>query len=73
MGKAIQYENPSISKHEQIEYEIRHGHPMTWFRYHKYTDITKFLQYLNRKYPDYLELIHIGRSFEGRPLIVAKV
>ena len=72
MEKAIQYENPKISKRELIEMARSQGHPLSWYRYHRYNDIVKFLEYLQRKYPEIVELHHIGRSFEGRPLIVAK-
>lgn len=47
--------------------------PMTWYRYHNFEDIAIYLDYLQLTYPDLVELIHIGRSFEGRPLMVAKV
>lgn len=33
----------------------------------------KFMEYLHRKYPKYVELIHIGQSYEGRHLIIAKI
>lgn len=71
--KAILYANPKMSKSERIDMARSQGHPMTWYRYHKYDDIIKFMEYLQRKHPKYVELIHIGRSFEGRPLIIAKV
>lgn len=44
-----------------------------FFRYHRYDDIIKFMEYLHRQYPKYVELIHIGQSFEGRHLIIAKI
>lgn len=31
------------------------------------------MEYLHRQYPKYVELIHIGQSFEGRHLIIAKI
>lgn len=62
-----------MSRREKLEMEITQEHPMSWYRYHRYNDIMKFLEYLQRKYPSSVELIHIGRSFEGRPLIVVKV
>ncbi|KXJ72626.1 uncharacterized protein LOC109432959 [Aedes albopictus] len=73
LGQAILYENPKMTRREQIEIEVLHGHPLTWYRYHRYADLTKFMNYLGRRFPKNVELIHIGRSFEGRPLTVVKV
>ncbi|EDS28919.1 carboxypeptidase A1 [Culex quinquefasciatus] len=73
LGQAILYENPKMTRREQIEVEVLTGHPLTWYRYHRYGDIVKFMNYLGRKFPRNVELIHIGRSFEGRPLTVVKV
>lgn len=73
LEQAIKYENPVLSRRQKVELEAMQGHPMTWHRYHDYEDITMFVDYLKRKYADIVELIHIGRSFEGRPLVVVKV
>ena len=73
LGRAILYENPKLTRREQIETELLQGHPLTWYRYHRFTDISKFLNYLQRKNPRNVELVYIGRSFEGRPLTVAKI
>lgn len=73
LAKAIQYENPPMTIRQKIELDLEQGHPMTWFRYHEYEDITRFLDYLQHNFPTIVELIHIGRSFEGRPLVIAKV
>lgn len=73
LKKAIKYENPTMSRRRKFELELENGHPMTWYRYHEYDDITKFMDYLQRTYPEIVELIHIGRSYEGRPLTVVKV
>lgn len=73
LEKAIKYENPVMSRRQRFELEREQGHPMTWFRYHNFEDIAIFMDYLQLTYPDMVELIHIGRSFEGRPLIVVKV
>ncbi|EJY57807.1 AAEL017115-PA [Aedes aegypti] len=73
LGQAIQYENPKMTRREQIEIEVLNGHPLTWYRYHRYADLTKFMNYLGRRFAKNVELIHIGRSFEGRPLTVVKV
>lgn len=71
--KAIKYENPIMSKRQKIELEKEQGHPMTWFRYHSFEDIAIYLDHLQITYPNIVELIHIGRSFEGRPLIIIKI
>lgn len=73
LEKAIQFANPRTTKRQRIENQLLVGHPLTWYRYHRYADITKFLDHLQRKYSRAVELIDIGRSFEGRPLMVAKV
>ncbi|XP_065090390.1 uncharacterized protein LOC135711464 [Ochlerotatus camptorhynchus] len=73
LGQAILYENPKMTRREQIEMEVLNGHPLTWYRYHRYGDVVKFMNYLARRFPKNVELIHIGRSFEGRPLTVVKV
>ncbi|XP_055525042.1 uncharacterized protein LOC129718357 [Wyeomyia smithii] len=73
LGQAILYENPKMTRREQIENEVLHGHPLTWYRYHRYGDIVKFLNYLGRRFPRNVELIHIGRSYEARPLTVVRV
>ena len=33
----------------------------------------KFFNFIQRKYPKLVNLIHIGRSYEGRPLVIIKV
>lgn len=71
--KAINYENPKLSMIEKLEIHQTHGHPLTWYRYHDYDDIILFMEYQHRKYPLNVELIHIGRSFEGRPLVIVKI
>ncbi|KFB42522.1 AGAP000539-PA-like protein [Anopheles sinensis] len=73
LGRAIAYENPRMTRREQIENEVLHGHPMTWFRYHRYADIVKYLDYLGRRHSQQVRLLHIGRSYEGRPLTVVRV
>lgn len=73
LEKAIQYENPKITKREQIELTKEQGHPLSWYRYHNYEDIVLFLECMQRKHSGIVQLMHIGRSFEGRPLIIAKV
>ncbi|KAG7307222.1 hypothetical protein JYU34_007379, partial [Plutella xylostella] len=73
LQKAIMYENPRLSKKQRIELEQLRGHPMTWRRYHRYADILRYLEYLQHSYADLVELIPLGRSSEGLPLVAVKV
>ncbi|XP_050075305.1 uncharacterized protein LOC126562763 [Anopheles maculipalpis] len=73
VGQAIAYENPRMTRREQMQLELRNGHPLTWYRYHRYGDIVKFMHYLQRRYPQRVQLLHIGRSYEGRPVTVVRV
>jgi hypothetical protein len=70
---AIEYSNPKLSKREQFEAETKSGHPLTFHRYHSHYDMQKFLEFIKRKYPENVDLIHIGSSYEGRPLTVVKI
>lgn len=56
-----------------MELESTRGHPLTWRRYHRYADMLRYMEYLSLKYPEMVELIPLGRSSQGMPLIVAKV
>ncbi|CAH0701843.1 unnamed protein product [Spodoptera exigua] len=73
LQKAITYENPRLSKKQRLELEQLRGHPMTWRRYHRYADILRYLEYLQHSHSDLVELIPLGRSSEGLPLVAVKV
>ncbi|XP_022820035.1 zinc carboxypeptidase A 1-like isoform X2 [Spodoptera litura] len=73
LQKAITYENPRLSKKQRLELEQLRGHPMTWRRYHRYADILRYLEYLQHSHSDLVELIPLGVSSEGLPLIAVKV
>ncbi|XP_037295697.1 carboxypeptidase A4 [Manduca sexta] len=73
LQKAITYENPRLSKKQRIELEKIRGHPMTWRRYHRYADILRYLDYLQHSYPDLVELVRLGLSSEGLPLVAVKI
>ncbi|XP_052900023.1 uncharacterized protein LOC128306528 [Anopheles moucheti] len=73
VGQAIAYENPRLTRREQMEMELLQGHPLTWYRYHRYGDIVKFVHHLQRRHPRHVQLLHIGRSYEGRPVTVVRV
>ncbi|XP_043659148.1 uncharacterized protein LOC122623852 [Drosophila teissieri] len=76
VGKAIAYE---LTKEDYLQ-TTRPSKPrptapppMTWNRYHNHDEIVKYLETVRMRHPQLVELIHIGRSFEGRPLIVVKI
>ncbi|XP_073943494.1 carboxypeptidase B-like isoform X2 [Choristoneura fumiferana] len=73
LQKAISYENPRLSKKQRLELEQLRGHPMTWRRYHRYADILRYLEYLQHLHSDLVELVPLGRSSEGLPLVAVKV
>lgn len=66
--KAIKYENPPL-RYNMMSTE----HPLTWYHYHRFSDILKFLEYLQRNFPRNVELIPIGSSYEGMPLVIVKI
>lgn len=68
LEKAINYENPPL-RYNMMSAE----HPLTWYHYHRYSDILKFLEYLQRNFPRNVELIPIGSSYEGMPLVVVNI
>ncbi|KAH8244901.1 hypothetical protein KR032_002103 [Drosophila birchii] len=80
VGKAIAYER---SKEDYLHTTHRPSKQqpsratippsMTWNRYHNHDEIVKYLETVRMRHPQLVELIHIGRSYEGRPLIVVKI
>ncbi|XP_075969530.1 carboxypeptidase A4-like isoform X2 [Anticarsia gemmatalis] len=73
LQKAITYENPRLSKKQRLELEQMRGHPMTWRRYHRYADIIRYLEYLQHSYSDLVEIVPLGHSSEGLPLVAVKI
>ncbi|CAG9783705.1 unnamed protein product [Diatraea saccharalis] len=73
LQKAVTYENPKLSKKQRLELEHLRGHPMTWRRYHRYADILRYLEFLQHSHSDLVELVPLGRSSEGLPLVAVKV
>nr|XP_016923793.1 uncharacterized protein LOC108005131 [Drosophila suzukii] len=76
VGKAIAYE---LTKEDYL-HTTRPSKPrptvpppMNWNRYHNHDEIIKYLETVRMRHPQLVELIHIGRSYEGRPLIVVKI
>ncbi|CAG4909743.1 unnamed protein product [Colias eurytheme] len=73
LQKAISYENPKLSKKQRLELVQLRGHPMTWRRYHRYADIMRYYEYLQHLHSDVVELVPLGRSSEGLPLVAVKI
>ncbi|XP_052750579.1 carboxypeptidase A2-like isoform X2 [Galleria mellonella] len=73
LQKAIVLENPKFSKKERLEANKVFGHPMSWRRYHRYADILRYLDYLQHAYGELVELIMLGNSSEGLPLVAVKI
>jgi hypothetical protein len=44
--------------------------PITFEKYHGYTEIVGYLKAVNKAYPDITEVIEIGKSFQQRPIYV---
>lgn len=83
VGKAIAYEKSKEDhfftttqkpkKKNQNRYANKPQPAMTWMRYYEFEDIVTYMESMRMRYPQLVELIHIGRSYEGRPLIVMKI
>uniref|UniRef100_A0A1I8M855 Peptidase M14 domain-containing protein n=1 Tax=Musca domestica TaxID=7370 RepID=A0A1I8M855_MUSDO len=86
VGKAIAYEKSKEDylltttqspkkRHNTNRFANNNNKPlaMTWMRYYEFDDIVTYLENMRMRYPQLVELIHIGRSYEGRPLIVMKI
>ncbi|TMW47369.1 hypothetical protein DOY81_007542 [Sarcophaga bullata] len=83
VGKAIAYEKTKEDyfftttqkpkKHQNKIPSAAITAGITWRRYYEYDDIIKYLETMRMRFPHLVELIHIGRSYEGRPLIVMKI
>ncbi|XP_023248304.1 carboxypeptidase A2-like [Copidosoma floridanum] len=73
LEKAIKSQNPRMPKERRQDLFSSQGHAMTWKRYHRFKDVMGYLDYLASKYPQIVEVVSIGKSFEGRPLKIVKV
>ncbi|XP_055370705.1 uncharacterized protein LOC129605151 [Condylostylus longicornis] len=76
LGKAIAYEkekqnltSTSNSKKKLHAFSNR----FSWTKYHNYDEIVRFIENLQVQNNEIVELFHIGRSYEGRPLIIVKI
>lgn len=80
VGKAIAYERtkehylyttPPSAKRPTKQPQMTPA--MTWNKYYEHDDILHYLETMRMRHTQLIELIHIGRSYEGRPLIVVKI
>ena len=46
---------------------------MSFKNYKSFSKMFNYMQCLAKSYPSFIELIEIGQSYEGRPLVVLKV
>ncbi|CAB3376148.1 Hypothetical predicted protein [Cloeon dipterum] len=73
LQKMIEAANPRMTKERRDALKNEVGHSLTWRRYHRYTDILGYMDYLKRKYPDMVSVIKIGKSTRGLSLRVLKI
>ncbi|CAG7729391.1 unnamed protein product [Allacma fusca] len=58
---------------ERSQTSVRQTETMTWTSYHRLATIHAWEDSLASNYPDLVEVLDIGKSFEGRPLRVIKI
>ncbi len=46
---------------------------MTWTRYHRIGDINAWMRRLALDHPDLVQVLELGQTSEGRPILLAKV
>jgi hypothetical protein len=46
---------------------------MTWSEYHSLDTIYAFLRELEDLFPDRIQIVEIGQTYEKRPILVAKI
>lgn len=82
VGKAIAYEQAQEQFHfnaamrpfkNKKNQQKQQAMTMSWHKYYEYDDIITHLEMLRMRHPQLIELIHIGRSYEGRPLVIVKI
>lgn len=82
VGKAIVYEQAQEQFHfnaamrpfkKNKNQQKQQAMTMSWHKYYEYDDIITHLEILRMRHPQLVELIHIGRSYEGRPLVIVKI
>ncbi|XP_064115651.1 carboxypeptidase B-like [Macrobrachium nipponense] len=58
---------------EIIGFSPKTPHSMTWDKYHSTEDMYDYMSWLEIHYPNLVTIIDIGKSFENRSLLVAKI
>ncbi|KZS08436.1 Carboxypeptidase B [Daphnia magna] len=66
----INDENP---KANSSSFDTKAAHKMDWISYHRLDDIYGYLNYLAATYPNLVELINIGTSYENRSLYLVRI
>ncbi|XP_046653362.1 carboxypeptidase B-like [Daphnia pulicaria] len=66
----INDENPNLNA---SSYNTKAAHKMDWMSYHRLDDIYGYLNYLAETYPNLVQLINIGASYENRTLYVVRI
>ncbi|KAI9553881.1 hypothetical protein GHT06_019151 [Daphnia sinensis] len=70
LQSAINDENPNANSNL---FETKAAHKMDWTSYHRLDDIYGYLNYLAATYPNLVELINIGTSYENRTLYLVRI
>ncbi|XP_057376006.1 carboxypeptidase B-like [Daphnia carinata] len=70
LQSAINDENPNASS---SSLGTKAAHNMDWTSYHRLDDIYGYLNYLAVTYPNLVELINVGTSYENRSLYLVRI
>ncbi|KAI9553939.1 hypothetical protein GHT06_019210 [Daphnia sinensis] len=70
---SIAKENPAGPSFARSQTGSSGQHRLTWDRYHRLSDINSYLEYLKEAHPDWIEVMPIGKSSQGRPIHVIKL
>ncbi|XP_071439408.1 carboxypeptidase B-like [Hetaerina americana] len=73
LQQMISMQNPKMTKDQRDILRSQVGHSMTFKRYHRYSDMLKYIEHLSIAHPQLVQIINIGKSSEGLPLKVVKV
>lgn len=69
---AISKENPGPS-FARSQNNPSANHRLTWERYHRLADIESFLEYVASAHPEWIQVLPIGKSSQGRTINVIKM
>uniref|UniRef100_A0A0P5P3C1 Carboxypeptidase B n=1 Tax=Daphnia magna TaxID=35525 RepID=A0A0P5P3C1_9CRUS len=70
---SIAKENPVGPSFARSQTGSSGQHRLTWDRYHRLSDINSYLEYLKEAHADWIEVMPIGKSSQGRPIHVIKL